>query len=349
MVSIALKVIAFPFVYINGRTISNYREGREWIEAVFNKKWTVHFCLRLDLDVDVNVHDGEDIDKENHDEEQFHIQPTENDKNYILVNTRIDYQYRSNILDKLCLYDFVSVLYKRKMTAADKKYLSEATEIAEDRSNRRGRPLSKRYQFQNEHPQANTHLIMEHSEPQVPVLFGPQIPRRDREDTRERYCRALLTLFVPWRIVSDLCDMDQTWEEALNSRQSRIPDHCWKIIENIQLLHECKKDRDEHLLQVIAEVQSENDSVEPEMLPQNSRSHEEYEIEDAEDLLELLGQLDEQTALQIIAKDSSERRYIQETVQAVENVGRFAETTSECFMARSVSIDIRIIIFQHGI
>lgn len=321
-------------------------EDRELIRVIFNREWNMHICLRLDLGVDVNIHDDEDIDKENHDEEQFHIQPTENEK-YILVNTRIDYQYRSNILDKLCLYDFVSTLYKRKMTAADKKYLSQATEINDDRSHKRGRPLSKRYQFQSEHPQATTHLIMEHSEPQVPVLFGPQIPRKDREDTRERYYRALLTLFVPWRNASDLCDIDETWEEAFNSGQSSIPAHCWKIIENIQLLHECKKDRDEHLLQVIAEAESENNSVETELLPQNSNSHEEYDIEDAEDLLELLGQLDEQTALRASAKDSSERRYIQETVQAVENVGRFAETTSEYFMTIFLPIGIVTIVLQH--
>ena len=49
----------------------------------------------------------------------------------------------------------------------------------------------------------------------MPVLYGPQIPRQDRDDTRERYCRALFTLFVPWRTVADLCDVNQTWEEAL--------------------------------------------------------------------------------------------------------------------------------------
>ena len=141
------------------------------------------------------------------------------------------------------------------------------SEPADETHNRKGRPVSRRYTFQKDHPQTTTHLIMEHSEPQVPVLFGPQIPRKDREDTRERYCRALLTLFLPWRTAYDLCDIDQTWENALKVRQSRIAPHSWKIIENIQLLHECRKDRNEHLLQVIAESQTENDVVDPELLP----------------------------------------------------------------------------------
>ena len=289
-----------------------------------------------DLDDD-NVYDDENIDKESPDEEQFRIQSSEKENIYVLVNTRIDYQYRSDILNKLCLYDFISTLYKRKMNSADKKYLSQAVEPTDQTASRKGRPVNKRYTFQKEHPQATTYLIMEHSEPQVPVLFGPQIPRKDREDTRERYCRALLTLFAPWRTVRDLCDGDQTWEDAFKSRQSLILPHSWKIIENIQLLHECKKDRDEHLLQVIAEAQTENDSVDSELLPENPTAHEEVDIEDPEDLLELLGQLNERTLLAASARDSSEGRYIQETIQAVESVGRFAEKTSEHFTIKVLS------------
>lgn len=203
------------------------------------------------------------------------------------------------------------------------------SEPADETHNRKGRPVSRRYTFQKDHPQTTTHLIMEHSEPQVPVIFGPQIPRKDREDTRERYCRALLTLFLPWRTAYDLCDIDQTWENALKVRQSLIAPHSWKIIENIQLLHECKKDRDEHLLQVIAESQTENDVVDPQLLPENSVSNEEGEIEDPEYFLELLGQLDERMLVAASAKDSSEGRYVQETIQAVERVGRFVDKMSK--------------------
>lgn len=281
---------------------------------------------------DDNAYDDNNIDKDSPDEEQFRIQPSETETSYVLVNTRIDYQYRSDAIDKLCLYDFVSAVYKKRINAADRKYLSQTTEPSNEMANRKGRPVSKRYQFQKEHPQSKTHLVMEHGEPQVPVLFGPQIPRKDREDMRERYCRAVLTLFVPWRTVCDLCDADQTWEDALKSRQSRISSHSWKIIDNIQLLHECKKDRDEHLQQVITEAQTESNSVDPELLPENATIHEEYDAEDPEDLLAILDQLDERTLLSASAKDSSEGRYVQEAIQAVENVGRFAERTSKNLM-----------------
>ncbi|CAF4941219.1 unnamed protein product, partial [Rotaria sp. Silwood2] len=126
---------------------------------------------------------------------------------------------------------------------------------------------------------------MKYSQPHVPILYGPQIPRRDREDTRERYSRALLTLFVPWRTVADLCDMNQTWEDAFKSGQHLISVHSRMVIENIQLLHECKKDRDDHLLQVIAEAQTENDTIDPIILPVNQDVHGEYDADDTDDLL----------------------------------------------------------------
>ncbi|CAF1417667.1 unnamed protein product [Rotaria sordida] len=170
--------------------------------------------------------------------------------------------------------------------------------------------------------------MMKYSERHVPVLYDLQIPRRDRDDTRERYSRTLLTLFVPWRTVSDICDVNQTWEDAFKSRQHRISTYLWKIIENIQLLHECKKDRNEHLLQIISEAQTENDTIDPVLLLANQDVNGEFDdMDNNEDLLELLGKLDEYTiALAVAAKKSTEKIYIEETIEAVQNVGRFTRT-----------------------
>ncbi|CAF4618591.1 unnamed protein product, partial [Rotaria sp. Silwood2] len=193
----------------------------------------------------------------------------------------------------------------------------------EEKINQKGRPPNERFLFQKQHPQATTYLMMKYSESHVPVLYGPQIPRQDRDDTRERYCRAILTLFVSWRTVTDICDISQTWEDAFKSRQHLILSNSWTIIENIQLLHECKKDRDDHLLQVIAEAQTDNGLVDPVLIPTNQVDGE-YGIDDSDDLLELLGNLDENTvAMSNATKNSTENRYIEETIEAVKNVGRF--------------------------
>ncbi|CAF4244475.1 unnamed protein product, partial [Rotaria sordida] len=73
------------------------------------------------------------------------------------------------------------------MNTTDQKYLSKTTETIEENANQKGRPPNERSPFQKQHPQASTHLMMKYSEPHVPILYGPQIPRRDRDDTRERY------------------------------------------------------------------------------------------------------------------------------------------------------------------
>ena len=161
------------------------------------------------------MYEDETANNENNDQEHFQVQSTGYDRNYVLVNTRIDYQYRSDILDDMCLYDFVSTLYKKKMTEADLRYLSTNTASREREGNRRGRPANERFPFQAQHPQGKTYVLVKYSEPHVPILHGPQIPRQDRDETRERYCLALLTLFVPWRAVTDLCDINQTWNERM--------------------------------------------------------------------------------------------------------------------------------------
>ncbi|CAM4976455.1 unnamed protein product [Rotaria socialis] len=296
--------------------------------------------IRTKQKLEHSVHDVKDDDvydneetingDDNNDEEHFQIQSAESDKKYVLANTRVDYQYRFEILKDICLYDFVSTLYKKKMTATDLKYLSTTAVSIEENVNQKGRPPNERYPFQKQHPQTTAYLMLKYSNLHVPILYGPQIPSRDRDETRERYSRALLTLFVPWRTVADLCDCNQTWEYALKSRQHLISTYSQKIIENIQLLHECKKNRDEHLLQVIAESQVENDAIDPVLLPANQGVDGEYDIDDSDQLLELLGNLDEYTTTTANAnKKSTENKYIEETIEAVENVGRFSHMNCE--------------------
>lgn len=105
--------------------------------------------------------------------------------------------------------------------------------------------------FANQHTLAKSHVQMRWTTARVPVLIGPQIPRAHRHDTRERYCRAILTLFRPWHTFHDLCNVDETWHDALSVHSKDFLESSKQIIENIELLHECKIDRDENLVQMI--------------------------------------------------------------------------------------------------
>lgn len=92
-------------------------------------------------------------------------------------------------------------------------------------------------------------------------------------------------------------------------------------------MHECKKDRDEHILQVITEAQTDNDGIDPVLLPSDQNvDGGEYGIDDNEGLLELLNNIDEYTTTAINAgKRTTEDEYIQESIEVVEKVGRFSD------------------------
>ena len=78
------------------------------------------------------------------------------------------------------------------------------------------------------------------------------------------------------------------------------------------------------MFQVIAEVPTENDSIDPALLPTNQEIDTEYAGDESDELLELLGTLDENTfAMFNATKSLTESKYIEETIETVKNVGRF--------------------------
>ncbi|KIK53153.1 hypothetical protein GYMLUDRAFT_146703, partial [Collybiopsis luxurians FD-317 M1] len=81
----------------------------------------------------------------------------------------------------------------------------------------------------------------------VPVPIGPALPRRDREIVYERYSRLMLIFFKPWRSPSDLREDNQSWSQAFEAFiKTQCDVQTRKIINNMQLLHECRDSRDDH-------------------------------------------------------------------------------------------------------
>ncbi|CAF1044643.1 unnamed protein product, partial [Didymodactylos carnosus] len=145
----------------------------------------------------------------------------------------------------------------------------------------RGRPLSDRWLFRADHPQYSTHILIRRSFAVVPVLVGPAIPREDREVIAERYARAILILFHPWATAVDICHVNQSWSEALIMLKPMFTSKSNKVISNIQLPHECKRDRDDDLYQLV------NKPIvsKPVSTPQ---SYIDMSIDESEELLALL-------------------------------------------------------------
>ncbi|KAG2738042.1 hypothetical protein P692DRAFT_201673885, partial [Suillus brevipes Sb2] len=74
---------------------------------------------------------------------------------------------------------------------------------------------------------------------------GPRIPRRDRPKMFARYCRLMLILFKPWRSAADLRCHDQNWEGAFEQWCDVAEKRFLQVMDNIQVLHECRDSRDD--------------------------------------------------------------------------------------------------------
>ncbi|CAF4502260.1 unnamed protein product, partial [Didymodactylos carnosus] len=261
-------------------------------------------------------------------EEQFTVEQSDDPKKYVLSNTRLDYEMRDESLHDVCLYEFVSEFEKRRMTANDKRIMkTQAKRQTEVASRGRGRLPNQRFLFERGHPQHESHCLLKRTISYVPVLHGPQIPRCDRDDTRERYGRAILALFFPWRSVSDLCSVDETWHEALHARESLITVNSKRIIGNIQLLHECKADRDEHLKQVMEEAQTD---IDPKLIP-DPRENEIEEIEDIDSIMDALATFDnsDPNMARPSTRKQNSNKYTKTTLDLVVGSGRFSHSDSE--------------------
>lgn len=210
-------------------------------------------------------------------EEQFvlEIQKTNEKKETILLtNTRIHYEFRPTdpILENTCLYDFVANF------EITKKFKKNDTNT-DDVNTTKSKVKLERYELNSTHPLKTTHELKSKAH-KIPVLIGPQIPRQDRNDSKERYCRAILTLFHPWRSLDDLCTTDQNWEEALNERLININENSKKKIQNIQLLHTCKEIRNtqlSHSLQTDLSVQTNAEKLERLYLQDNDENDVQWE------------------------------------------------------------------------
>ena len=74
----------------------------------------------------------------------------------------------------------------------------------------------------------------------VPVPIGPALPCHDHPELFPKYAWLMLLLFKPWRTESDLRGDAEDWPEAFSRFLGSCTPETRQILDNIQLLHECK-------------------------------------------------------------------------------------------------------------
>ena len=105
-----------------------------------------------------------------------------------------------------------------------------------------------RIPFDQEHGESCTHhqVIHSHSRRLVAVPLGLSIPRRDCPEIKERHAHLMLILLKPWISVTQLKPTGMTWADAYESFLTQCSVRTKRIIENMQILHECHDSRDDH-------------------------------------------------------------------------------------------------------
>ncbi|TFK60574.1 hypothetical protein BDN72DRAFT_743229, partial [Pluteus cervinus] len=70
------------------------------------------------------------------------------------------------------------------------------------------------------------------------------IPRRSDPDRLDGFHIAMLTMFAPWTNPIELVSDDMSLQEQYQQMRDQTSLYHLKVIDNMQLLHECKDSRD---------------------------------------------------------------------------------------------------------
>jgi len=174
-----------------------------------------------------------------------------------------DYTLRPEEVSDLCLWDFVA---KTEKVCGSRAKNCENTEITDPddhdngsddsdvegkddavESQARGRKRIVRYRFLAGHKDGDRKFLRLRKRDVVPVPIGPSILRRDRPEVYDRYCRLMLILFKPWRQALDLRTVGESWEGTYEEFERTMGTGHSQIIVNMQILHECRDSRDDHM------------------------------------------------------------------------------------------------------
>ena len=158
----------------------------------------------------------------------------------VLVNTRIDYIFRSDDCSKLGLYEY-AMWYRKQSILRDKRYNEDQDTEEPDHSDttdghsvdmdlddeseglssvgvkrprkKQGKGFNQRFVFTRDHPQHNSHRMIRRTSPVIPTLYP--IPSTSSGNA-ETFALTMLVLFQPFRTPYDLkVEISESWGAAL--------------------------------------------------------------------------------------------------------------------------------------
>jgi len=219
-------------------------------------------------------------------------------RGFNIVSQCDDYAYRGETLLELCLFDYISLVYKQKHEGGVK--------------------------FATGHPQHSTHQqFVRHAKPAIPRILGRLLfVTKDAKssDTREEYYCMVSLLFIPWsHLQPHIPAIDGSWEAYYHEHITAISTRLLWHIGNLDLLHRSKEDAIVDAIQQKVKSATEIHRIDNADCEEEADSHEYYENEVDESLE------DEAMVESIIAKhrDANESQdwYVNEALDANLDAG----------------------------
>jgi len=172
----------------------------------------------------------------------------------VQVNQRMDYMFRPEELKDVSLYTFACEYDKVRGQVATSQESEETDSDADTYQQapaHAGRPKMPRFNFQDKHPQADTHCLRYRGDTintqHIPVLKGMCVPSRNNADKHDLYSAMMLILLKPWRSAEELLNGADTWEAAFTSWAASLSpqSQAAKQMERFELLHVCAEEKEQ--------------------------------------------------------------------------------------------------------
>ena len=161
-----------------------------------------------------------------------------------------NYRFRAKELDHLSVWEFVSTV---DQVSKSQHRNDDQDDDDDDKSEDEDTSIEDRqggaHELHPEHPEYLRKVQRVRKNPRkqfVPVPIGPALPRRDRPELRAKYSRLMLMLFKPWRKEANLRGDAAGWPEAFDEFAECCSKETRKVMDNMQILHECKDSKDSH-------------------------------------------------------------------------------------------------------
>jgi hypothetical protein len=307
----------------------------------------VERCEHLDNELAATDDEAEKA-TEGGDEDEVSIRVDEGGNIAMLGDQISDYTFRPRELQGMCLWDFVAKAEKAhggkrgagvppvdeeadEVTGGlseDEEQVDDSGRPGENDKRKGGRRTVEKFAFLSEHQEYERKHIRLREKDVVPVPIGPAMPRRDQPDARARYCRLMLILFKPWRTLLDLREADESWEHSFGELSSRMNEGHQHVVDNMQVLHECRDSRNDHMQTRFRERTKGNAG----RVPGDGDPGNELEEIDMGEVLEHLEDIDRMSSRRL----DEASRDAQECLDELTNAGFFE--TSHASMSTSDSV-----------